>query len=58
VPRGRRELVLVHLLDRLAVQLVPLGLSRLREQDQRRGVGGLRREREVQEDERVRPSES
>ena len=39
---------------RLGEHLVALGLPGLREQDQRRGVGGLGREREVEEDERVR----
>ncbi len=34
--------------------LVPVGLAVLREQDHRRGVRGLGREREVQQDERVR----
>ena len=38
----------------LAVQLVAVGLTRLREQDQRRGVRGLRREDQIQQDERVR----
>jgi hypothetical protein len=38
----------------LGAGLVAVGLPRLREQDQRRGVGGLGREREVQQDERVR----
>src|SRR5207244_5205915 len=38
---------------RLGQHLVPVGLARLREQDQRRSVGGLRREREVEQDERV-----
>src|SRR5690349_24648490 len=41
------------LLLSLRTHLVPLGLTRLREEDQRRGVRGLRREREVEEDERV-----
>ena len=44
----------VPLVDHVAVHLVAVGLARLREQDQRRGVGGLRREDEVEQDERVR----
>jgi len=40
--------------DQVAVLLVAVGLTRLREQDQRRRVRGLRREDEVQEDERFR----
>ena len=38
----------------LVLDPVAVGLTVLGEQDQRRGVGRLRREREVQEDERVR----
>src|SRR5207253_442751 len=40
----------VTLVDHLAVQLVPVGLARLREQDQRCGVRRLGREDEVQHD--------
>src|ERR1051326_7108175 len=51
---GRLRLLVVSLLGRQLLELVPVRLARLREQDQRRGIGGLRREREIQEDERVR----
>ena len=44
----------VHLAVALGLAPVAVGLAVLREEDQRRGVGGLGREGEVQEDERVR----
>ena len=44
----------VHLAVALGLGLVPVGLSVLRQQDQRRRVRGLGREREVKQDERVR----
>ena len=39
------------LVDHVAVELVAIRLTRLREQDQRRGVRGLRREDQVEQDE-------
>jgi hypothetical protein len=44
----------VPLVDGRGPLLVAVGLARRREQDQRRRVGGLEREGEVEEDERVR----
>src|SRR5947208_820044 len=46
--------LVVPLLGRHGGNLVPLGLARLRQQDQRRRVGGLGGEAEIQEDERFR----
>src|SRR5207247_4528306 len=45
--------LLAVLLPLLGRDLVAIRLPRLREQDQRRGIGGLRREREVEEDEGI-----
>jgi hypothetical protein len=42
---------------RLGVELVPVRVPCLREQDQRRRVGGVGRERQVEQDERVRVDE-
>jgi hypothetical protein len=47
------ELLVVGL-GALGGRLVALGLTRLRKEDQRRRIGSLRGEREVQEDERIR----
>jgi hypothetical protein len=44
----------VPLVDGRGPLLVAVGLARRREQDQRRRVGGLQREGQVEEDERVR----
>jgi len=47
-----------HLAIEVVLAAVALGLAVLRQQDQRGGVGGLRREREVEQDERVRSQRS
>ena len=47
------DLLLVVLLGPVFESLVPVGLAGLGEQDQRRRIGGLGREREVEQDERV-----
>ena len=51
---GVRERARVDLPVAFDLGAVAVGLAVLREQDQRRGVRGLGREREVQQDERVR----
>ena len=51
---GVGERARVHLAVALDLGAVAVGLAVLREQDQRRRVRGLRREREVQQDERIR----
>ena len=53
---GVAHLFLVVLFGPVLDPLVPVCLAGLREQDQRRRVSGLEREREVEKDERVRIS--